>query len=570
MKKILCLILTVALILTVVIMPSATSSSTTETIIFSNGEARIYAIEVTAEQNNIAMINFAINDSIILSHFKGSTLSLNGNSRTHFARISEASFLNNEVTASIQNCRIFGGENSFVPGMYNRFHWTGRIVLNENTSAHPETELGINMNNIVNTLNITMNISAQSLANSFTVPLLITNARVIQIDNDAVINAGSSLRVRDLNGGFGLTTVQRTRMKNGRDFRLMVNLNEPLTGSTIFNMRTDLNQTSIQAIGNRGDTRVSFPVIPISYFYDEVNSSRFGSDIFFENMIVSGGIHYRNVQLSFSDGGAVTTTTTPPMTTTPSTATFPEEPDPGIPSTAAYINFPTITLNPGASATLRTDIDPAGIRRTTTNPAVCRVFTSGRIEAVAPGTATIAITNTKGERVTCVVTVRTSAIPHTSFRLNSTGGTVFKDHSYTLARFTRTPANSTDTINWSSSDPKIATVSRTGAVRVLGTGTVEITALTSGGISSTSRLTARNPVISITNGTSRSVSVGRTITINTRVGPSSSILSFRSSNSSVARVNNSGVVTAVSRGTAVITITSNKGAPERRVNVRVS
>jgi len=119
------------------------------------------------------------------------------------------------------------------------------------------------------------------------------------------------------------------------------------------------------------------------------------------------------------------------------------------------------------------------------------------------------------------------------------------------------------TVSWSSSNSNAATVSRTGLVSGVTAGSATITA-TSEGKSGTAAVTVTNaPVASVTvTPSSATVSVGQTAQLTaTLKDASGNVLSGRavtwsSSDTTIARVSGSGVVTAVATGSATITATS--------------
>ena len=133
-----------------------------------------------------------------------------------------------------------------------------------------------------------------------------------------------------------------------------------------------------------------------------------------------------------------------------------------------------------------------------------------------------------------------------------------------------TPSSTTlQTCTWSSSNSNVATVSKYGLVRAIATGTATITATAGDGNGATGTTTI-NVVNSVNPGTVTGVTVSpssasldvysnptRTLssTVSGTNNPSQSV-TWSSSNSSVASVNSSGVVTAVGAGSCTITATS--------------
>ena len=122
-------------------------------------------------------------------------------------------------------------------------------------------------------------------------------------------------------------------------------------------------------------------------------------------------------------------------------------------------------------------------------------------------------------------------------------------------------------VAWGSSNPAVATVSNEGLVTALTEGTAIITAMTTDGsnLSASCVVTVSSlPVSSITlNKTSATLIENNTTQLIATVLPDNATykqVSWRSSNSSVATVDNNGLVTAMAPGTASITATTTDGS----------
>lgn len=124
-----------------------------------------------------------------------------------------------------------------------------------------------------------------------------------------------------------------------------------------------------------------------------------------------------------------------------------------------------------------------------------------------------------------------------------------------------TSTDVTNTAQWTSSDTSVATVSNTGLITAVGAGSAIITAAADGNeadariVVSASTVTGlsvtpNNPTLQIA-GTQQLTAVAQTQ--EGSVPDISSITTWSSSNSSVATVNTSGLVTAQTSGTATIT-----------------
>lgn len=130
---------------------------------------------------------------------------------------------------------------------------------------------------------------------------------------------------------------------------------------------------------------------------------------------------------------------------------------------------------------------------------------------------------------------------------------------------TVTPANADNkTLAWTSSNTKIATVSN-GVVKGVKAGRVIITAKTTDGsnISATCTVTVKQPVTSISLSKKATMYTGKKLTLKAKVNPanaSNKALTWKSSNTKVAKVASNGVVTGVKAGTVKITATAKDGS----------
>ena len=130
------------------------------------------------------------------------------------------------------------------------------------------------------------------------------------------------------------------------------------------------------------------------------------------------------------------------------------------------------------------------------------------------------------------------------------------------------PENATDkSVTWTSSNPAVATVSNTGLVRAVesGTATITATAADGSGVTATCEVTVKIPVASITLNKSSEIltAIGQTVQLTPTVLPDNAMnksVRWTSSNPAVAAVNNTGLVTAMGSGTATITATAADGS----------
>lgn len=130
------------------------------------------------------------------------------------------------------------------------------------------------------------------------------------------------------------------------------------------------------------------------------------------------------------------------------------------------------------------------------------------------------------------------------------------------------PANATDqNVTWTSSNTNVATVTAAGLVTAKAAGTAVITAKTTDGAkTATSTITVNNPVVSVNSvgvaPAALTLSVNGSGQLSKTINPSNATnqnVTWSSSNSNIATVTASGVVTGKSVGSATITCTSADG-----------
>ncbi|OIV42609.1 hypothetical protein BKM63_06975 [Flavobacterium johnsoniae] len=142
---------------------------------------------------------------------------------------------------------------------------------------------------------------------------------------------------------------------------------------------------------------------------------------------------------------------------------------------------------------------------------------------------------------------------------------------------TITPANATNqNVTWTSSNTAAATVNASGLVTAVATGTTTITVKTAdGNKTATSTITvAAIPVSSVAvSPTTASLYAGNTQQLSVTIAPANATnknVTWSSSNTAAATVNSSGLVTAVSAGTATITATTQDGNKTASANITVN
>ena len=185
------------------------------------------------------------------------------------------------------------------------------------------------------------------------------------------------------------------------------------------------------------------------------------------------------------------------------------------------------------------------------------IVANGTVTAKGFGTATITA-KAGSKTATCEVTVVPKEIPATAITLSDTTLNLQKGNTATLTA-TVTPENSTDAVEWSSSDESVATIAN-GVVTAKGIGTATITAK-AGSKTATCEVTVvpkEIPATAITlSNTTLNLQKGDTATLTATVTPDNSTdaVEWSSSDETIATVAN-GTVTAVGKGSANITVTA--------------
>ncbi len=185
-----------------------------------------------------------------------------------------------------------------------------------------------------------------------------------------------------------------------------------------------------------------------------------------------------------------------------------------------------------------------------------------------PYTAHVEITDNFGKTIKSEdvqFTLRAKPVAVTSLTLDKTSLTLSVGNTEQLTA-TIKPDNATYVPVWSSSDESIARVDENGKVFAVSSGTAVITAA-AGSKRATCTVTVRGPVkvAGITLPETLTLRAGRTETLIPSIIPydaANKNVSWASSDSSVATVEENGTVTAVSEGTAEITVVTEDGSYE--------
>ncbi|ACV62797.1 Ig domain protein group 2 domain protein [Desulfofarcimen acetoxidans DSM 771] len=247
------------------------------------------------------------------------------------------------------------------------------------------------------------------------------------------------------------------------------------------------------------------------------------------------------------------------------------------PVSGVSLDQTSYSLAVGETGQLTATVAPANasnknVTWTSDNEAVATVDATGKVTAVSAGTANITVTTADGGlTATCAVTVQggtsSESVSGVSLDQASCSLTVGETGQLTA---TVAPANASNkNVTWTSDNEAVATVDATGKVTAVSAGTANITVTTAdGGFTATCAVTVQEgtsskPVTGVSlDKTSDSLTVGGTAQLTAAVQPadaSNKDVTWSSDNEAVATVDATGKVTAVSVGTANITVTTADG-----------
>ncbi len=236
-----------------------------------------------------------------------------------------------------------------------------------------------------------------------------------------------------------------------------------------------------------------------------------------------------------------------------------------------------ITLNRGETLQLSCAVEPANaataLRWKSSKKKYATVDENGLVTAVGNGTSTITVTASNGVKTSVQVnSVDNSAARSVAINADST---VYVNVGETLQLgATVDPAAAAVGLTWKSSRQRVAAVDGSGLVTGLSKGTAKITVMTSNRKKSTVTVKVLDPNapagVAIVEPGPITLHVGETAQLSAALMPATarSAFTWTSSRKRVAVVDGSGLVTAVKKGTAKITVkTANKKKATIVINV---
>ena len=226
------------------------------------------------------------------------------------------------------------------------------------------------------------------------------------------------------------------------------------------------------------------------------------------------------------------------------------------------------------------DSDYKEVSWTSSNRNIVSIDNTGTISAVGAGVVTLTarLKNAPAIYTTCTVDVR---VPIDSFVLNKNNVTILAGETNVLAGIIGPEDATTTKINWESSNKQVVKVTEDGLLIGLNKGTAIVTATIkdeNGLHTATCKVTVPETLIVDVldvslNKTSLTLQKGFRETLKATVTPAdatNTAVVWTSSNKNVAIVNANGRITALSKGTAVITVTTVSGGETATCNVTVT
>ena len=242
--------------------------------------------------------------------------------------------------------------------------------------------------------------------------------------------------------------------------------------------------------------------------------------------------------------------------------------------TSAYAEINGITLKKsesilgvGYTENLKYDI-PSGLNSSniiwrSSNQKVATVNSNGKVTGIATGT-TIITASLNGYTSTCTIVVSSNYIPVNGISLNKSNLNLTINSSEKLTSNVSPSNASNKDVTWRSSNNSVATVDSNGKITAKKIGTTIIT-VSSSGYTSTCTVNVVDTIelkgITI-NKTTLRLKEKNSETLKITFNPSNATnkkITWKSSNSNIATVDNNGTVKAIKPGSATITAVSNDG-----------
>ena len=252
--------------------------------------------------------------------------------------------------------------------------------------------------------------------------------------------------------------------------------------------------------------------------------------------------------------------------------------------TGVKILDPPTEVTYGESLTLKADVSPENatdksVTWSFDEPSIATITNDGVVAIYDEGIVVFTVTTNDGEFTdSCTINIKKpeTVIPVTSVSLNKTTLTLDKGDSETLTASVSPTDATNQAVTWSTSSDAVATVDSNGKVTAVGRGEASITATSAdnAAIKATCKVTVNVPVTGVSlDESAATLSIKETLQLNAKVSPedaSNKSVKWISTNTSVATVDSTGLVTAIAKGNATIIVETEDGKKTDECEVTVS
>ena len=241
-----------------------------------------------------------------------------------------------------------------------------------------------------------------------------------------------------------------------------------------------------------------------------------------------------------------------------------------VPVASVNVSPSSMTLTVNGSDTLIATVSPGNTTQTgvifsSSDSSVASVDASGRVTGHKPGSAVIYATSVNNSGVFGYCSI--SVLDNTTVSLNTKNITLQTGYTQTLSATVSPSAISAMGVTFSSSNPNVAVVSNTGSfstiVTGVGPGTATIYAIAADGTMATCAVSVGELVTNVKlSRTSFSINTGSQTSLTATIEPSNATnksVTWSSSNTNVATVDNYGNITTWEAGYATITAAAENG-----------
>ena len=206
---------------------------------------------------------------------------------------------------------------------------------------------------------------------------------------------------------------------------------------------------------------------------------------------------------------------------------------------------------------------PANYAFRSADPGIASVNGAGTIAGVRLGTTTVTVTTHNGKTTTCNVEVLPAP---SAIKLNASAITIGVKEKFAGMTYTLVPPSGQSKcaagVTWKTSNKKVARVTADGVIQGVKKGSATITVTTGNNLVASVKVKVKAAPKKVTV-TPKSVSLlegqKQQLTVKVNKGAASGGFTYSSSNTGVATVDNNGLVTGISTGTATITVKSFNG-----------